>query len=106
MPCDRKGNRSVQEHSKVIRVICVLPEIVSVQQQIAAERLLEADVELIPAAGRNRASRLSSKDFGGQSADARGARKKQIFVKGGLEGSCVGSSKHRSGCLDVVSDAG
>src|SRR2546428_178824 len=106
MPCDRKRNGGVQENAKVISVIRELPEVVSVQQQVAAERLLEAHVVLIPAAGGNRHGRRSSKDFRGQTADSRGARKKQIFVERGLEGSCVGSSKHRSGLLAVVGHAG
>src|ERR1700682_1071026 len=106
MPCDRKRNGSVQENAKVISVIRELPEVVSVQQQVAAERLLETRVELIPAAGGNRHGRRSSKGFRRQTADARGARKKEIFVKWGLERSCVGKSKHRSSPLDVVGHAG
>ena len=50
-PRDWKRNRSVFQGIKVVGVIGVLPEIISIYYQIVPERLLETSVILVAAPG-------------------------------------------------------
>src|SRR6185369_15237322 len=51
VPGNREGDGGVQQGAEIVAVVGVLPEVIGVQQQIAAEGLLQAGVELVASAG-------------------------------------------------------
>jgi hypothetical protein len=53
-PGDRKRNRCIEEDAEIISVICVLPEIIGLELNESAQRLLKAGIELVSVAGIQR----------------------------------------------------
>ena len=51
VPGDRKRQGGVQQRAEVVRAVGVLPEVIGVEQQIPADGLLQAGVELVAVAG-------------------------------------------------------
>ena len=62
VPGDREGDGGVQQRAEVVGAMRELPEIVGVDQQVSADGLLEAGVELV-AAARARMGAIAPKTF-------------------------------------------
>src|ERR1700693_2677930 len=54
VPRDWERERAIQNHIEVIRVVCVLPEVVCIDDDVTPNSLLDAGVELISPAGLQR----------------------------------------------------
>ena len=70
VPVDREGDRRVAEHAEVEGVVRVLPDVVAADDEVLAEGLLQAGVELVAEAGLER-----SGDAGGAERAAARARR-------------------------------
>src|SRR5438045_5484897 len=104
MPGNRKHDGGVEKNTIVIGAIRVLPVIVRVEQQIPADSLLKADVELIALPGLDR-YRARSKNALGQPATSGHAGEHEIFVEGCFQSPGERAPQHRSRLLDVVGNA-
>ena len=47
VPLDRKGDRSGAEHTEVIRVVRVLPDVLTIEDKVLADSLPETCVKLV-----------------------------------------------------------
>src|ERR1700719_772386 len=84
--------------------MCVLPEVVGIDQHEFANGLLKAGVELIAKSRLNRYAG-GAKYILGQPADAGSARQQEVFIEWCFKSPRIGSAQNRSGFLDVVSEA-
>src|SRR6266404_3219354 len=82
----------------------VLPEVVGIDQQELADRLLKSGVELI-AVSRSQRRGGCSEHVRGEPAQSGGARKQEIFVERSFHRPGVGNPQDRSSLLDVVGDS-
>ena len=100
------GNVIVVSHQRaeVVRAVRVLPEVVGVNQQVPADRLLKAGIELIPVAGLHRHA-YGAEDILRQPAESGRAGEQKVLVERGFHGAGVGNAQNRSGAFDVVGDA-
>src|SRR5260221_14355705 len=89
MPGNWKRNGGVQQRAEIERIVGVLPEIISVDQQELSDSLLEARIELIAETRLNRHSR-GAKYVLRQSADPSRARQQQVLIERCFEGARVG----------------
>src|SRR5262249_51126389 len=70
IPRDREGDRRVQNHAEVVRIARALPKVVGVNHDVFPDALLNADIELMAAAGFERLSGRVAQYAVGQSAPA------------------------------------
>ena len=88
-------------------VVGVLPDVVAADDEVLADGLLEAGVELVAEAG------LEGGGDAGGAEEQRGedgvaaalAGEHEVLVEGGLEGAGVGDAQDGAGLLDGVGDA-
>src|SRR5438270_7448978 len=103
MPGDRKCDGRVEKNAVVICVVRVLPVVVRVDQQVPAERLLKAGVELIALPWFDR-NGISAEDVQVQAALPGYTGEQQILVEGCFQSPRICRPQDGSGLLDVVSD--
>src|SRR5205085_2540971 len=85
IPGDRESNRCIQDHIEVVGVARILPEVISVNDDVAPEALLNANIELITSAGFQRLGGGLAEYAIGEAACAGDARQDQVLVIGRLE---------------------
>jgi hypothetical protein len=99
-PGDRKENRAIEEHTKVVSIARVFPEIVAVDDQKSSERLLEPAVKLVSLAGPDRARRPeNAREDAGRIPET---SDDQVFVEGSFQNPGVGNPQHGVRRLNVV----
>ena len=108
IPFDGEGDRRCTQDAEVVGVVGVLPDVVSAEDEVFAEGLLEAGMELVAEAGvegrgRALAERLEDGLEHGVGATVGGENK--VLVEGSLHGSCVGGSEYSVGPFEVVGEA-
>ena len=54
VPANWEEDRRVQQVAEVVRIVGVLPEVISINDEVSTERLLESRMEFIALAGANR----------------------------------------------------
>ena len=54
VPPNRKENRRVQQVAEVVSVVGILPEVITVDDQVSPERLLKSRMEFVALPGANR----------------------------------------------------
>ena len=102
LPDNRKSSdRSVAEHAEVKRVVCVFPEIFTIDDQVLRKGLLEAGVEFVAEACR-RIRRYAGNQSGNHGNVATGGGDGEVFVKRRFECACVGYAQDGVRCFDVV----
>ena len=104
VPPNRKENRRVQQVAEVVSVVGILPEVITVDDQVSPERLLKSRMEFVALPGANR-PRLPAKDSI-QERITRDAGNHQVFVEGSLKDARVGNAHNRIARLDVVGNPG
>ncbi len=106
-PLDRESDRRVTKNAEVIGVMGVLPDVLTVENEVPPERLLQASMKFIAKPRRDRIGGISraSEQRVQNIVGASNAGKYEVFVKGSFESSGIGDSKNRVGAFDVVSDA-
>src|SRR5579859_5843521 len=106
VPGNGKGNRGVEKNAEVVGVMCVLPEVIGIQQQPFADGLLKSSVELVAKAWTYGRLGIRSKYIGRKPSLSCSARQKQIFVERSLHRPRISHTPHGAGFLDVVGDTG
>src|ERR1017187_2036526 len=84
VPYDRESYGRGAQGAEVVRTVRVLPEVVCVNQQVPADRLLKASIELIPVAGLQRRAH-GAEHILRQAADSGRAREQKVLVERGLQ---------------------
>src|SRR5260370_22543462 len=65
LPRDREEDGSVAERAEVIRVVCILPQIVGIHDQVFSKSLLKSRIELVALAGANGRLQTLTTDYVG-----------------------------------------
>ncbi len=107
VPFDRKCDRRVAQHAEIVGVVRVFPDVFSVEDEVLSKCLLQAGVEFIAEAGRQRSKcvRCTEKERIQNRRTASHTGKYQVFVERTLQSARIGYAKNRAGRLDVVGDA-
>src|SRR5260370_41250761 len=85
-PSDREEDGRVAERAEVIRVVCVLPQVVGIDDHELSKGLLEAGVELVALAGANRRLQARATDHIGDDRVTRAqACQDQVLVERRLQ---------------------
>src|ERR1700730_2190970 len=108
MPSNREGDWCAPKDTKIVAVARVFPHVVSIHNQIFAEGLLEARVELVSLARTNRRKRLRAsqiKDIINHRDRGPLAREHQVLVERRFLNARVRDPKNGVRFLDIVGDA-
>ena len=107
VPVDGEGDGGVAEDGEVEGVVGVLPDVVAGEDEVLAEGLLQAGVELVAEAGLE-----GGGDAGGAEEQRREdgvsaalAGEDEVFVEGCFERARVGDAEDGVGLLDGVGDS-
>ena len=109
-PFNRKSDRRVAEHAEIISPICVLPYVLRVNHQVAAECLLQADVIFVASAGAEGRVQASIALHNGFESVYHGivaavAGQHQILIEWRFHSARVREAQHCVSWLEVVSNA-
>src|ERR1700754_1738671 len=74
LPGDWECDRSIKEHIEIIGINGVLVEVIDIDYEMATERLLETDIELVTFAGPQREIACATQNAIPQPAGARSTR--------------------------------
>src|SRR5579871_4346242 len=103
MPVDWEEDRCIAEDAEIERIVRVLPNVVTADHNILAERLLQSSMELIPEAGLKRSlASLAAQQGRQHHIRASLAREHQVFVKWRFKRSCIRDAQNRVGFLNAV----
>ena len=107
-PGDREGDGCGPKDREIVGVVGVFPDVLSADDEMFAESLLQPCMELVTHArvegcGRAVAKRLEDALNNGVVAAVDG--KNQVLVEGGLLHAGIGDAKDGVGALDVVGEA-
>src|SRR5882724_7489022 len=85
LPRDWEGNRSIEENVEIVSIVCSFVEVIAINHQVFAKRLLNAKVELAPSTWPQWLIACIAQNPIGETASSGRTRKNQVLVVRSLE---------------------